>query len=161
MKVVKVRHENLWNRIFHRKELREQQNQRILAQRYIDAADQFINELYECNELKGLLRIHRKLWFWGFRNKNLGPNEHGMFRTEDINNMKAEEVYLGDIYGLWTFNIPEWEKQKDKSYGFNNWGIKPETTVYQLVVNQYKNLLVSNIKTIRGEKEELLKTLST
>ena len=161
MKVVKVRHENLWNRIFHRKELREQQNQRILAQRYIDAADQFINELYECNELKGLLRIHRKLWFWGFRNKNLGPNEHGMFRTEDINNMKAEEVYLGDIYGLWTFNIPEWEKQKDKSYGFNNWGIKPETTVYQLVVNQYKNLLVSNIKTIRKENEELLKSLRT
>ena len=37
----------------------------------------------------------------------------------------------------------------------------PDTTVYQLVVNQYKNLLVSNIKAIRKENEELLKSLRT
>lgn len=161
MKVVKVRRENLWNRIFHKKELREQQAQRILAQRIIDAADQFLNELQECNGLHGLLYIHRECWKAGLNNKNLGPNEYGMFRTKDIAKMQAEEVYLGDIYGMWTFNIPEWEKHKKQSYGFNNWGIKPDTTVYQLVVNQYKNLLVTNIKAIRKENEELLKSLCT
>ena len=35
----------------------------------------------------------------------------------------------------------------------------PDTTVYQLIVNQYKNLLVTNIKAIRKEKEDLLKSL--
>lgn len=159
MKVVKVRRENLWNRIFHKKELREQQAQRILAQRIIDAADQFLDKLHECNGLHGLLYIHRECWKAGFNNKNLGPNEHGMFRAKDIAEMKAEEVYLGDIYGMWTGNIPYWEKQKDKPYGFNNLGIMPDTTVYQLIVNQYKNLLVTNIKAIRKEKEELLKSL--
>lgn len=161
MKVVKVKRENLWNRIFHKKELREQQKQRIFAQSIIDAAERFLDELNECNDLQGLLHIHRECWKAGFNNKNLGPNEYGMFRTKDISKMKAEEVYLGDIYGMWTFNIPEWEKQKNKPYGFNKWGIKPDTTVYQLVVNQYKNLLVTNIKHIRKENEELLKSLRT
>ena len=161
MKIVQIRRENLWNRIFHKKELREQQTQRILAQCIINATDQFLDELNECNDLQGLLHIHRECWKAGFNNKNLGPNEYGMFRTKDIAKMKAEEVYLGDIYGMWAFNIPEWEKQKNKPYGFNNWGIKPETTVYQLVVNQYKSLLVSNVKAIRKENGELLKLLQT
>lgn len=160
MKVVTIRRENLWNRIFHKKELREQQKQRIFAQRIIDSSERFLDELNECNDLQGLLRIHRECWKAGFNNKSLGPNEYGMFRTKDIAEMKAEEVYLGDIYGLWTYNIPEWEKQKNHRYGFNDWGIKPETTVYQLVVGQYKNLLVSNIRAIRREKEELLKTMT-
>ena len=161
MKVVKVKRENLWNRIFHKKELREQQKQRIFAQNIIDAAERFLDELNECNDLQGMLQIHRECWKAGFNNKNLGSNGYGMFRTKDIAKMKAEEVYLGDIYGMWTFNIPYWEKQKDKPYGCNNWGIKPDTTVYQLVVNQYKNLLVTNIKHIRKENEELLKSLRT
>lgn len=161
MKVVKIRRENLWNRIFHKKELREQQKQRLFAQSIIDAAERFLDKLNECNDLQGLLHIHRECWKAGFNNKNLSPNEYGMFRTKDIAKMKAEEVYLGDIYGMWTFNIPECEKKKNKPYGFNNWGIKPDTTVYQLVVNQYKNLLVTNIKHIRKENEELLKSLRT
>lgn len=60
MKVVKVRRETLWNRIFHHKELREQETQRISAQRIIDTADQFLDDLQNCNELRGLLYIHRE-----------------------------------------------------------------------------------------------------
>ncbi len=161
MKVVKVRRETLWNRIFHHKELREQETQRICAQRIIDTADQFLDDLQNCNELRGLIYIHRECWKAGFNNKNLSPNEHGMFRTKDIAEMKAEEVYLGDMYGLWTFNVPAWEKQKDKPYGINNWGIMPDTTVYQLVVNQYRKLLMLNIMSIKREKEKLLKVLKT
>ena len=69
--------------------------------------------------------------------------------------MKPEEVYLGDIYGLWTFSIPIWEQQKDNKYGegASAWGLSPDVTLYEIVCNQYRNLLVSNVRAVRKEAE--------
>ena len=152
MNAVKIRRENLWNRIFHKREIREQK-----IRRNIETADEYLDELQECEGLYGLLDIHRKLWKDGMRTPKLAPDEFGMFRTKHVARMKPEEVYLGDIYGLWTFTIPEWEKLKDNKYGENTWGVNPEMTVYQLVVIQYKKLLQSGVKSIKRENEELLR----
>ena len=103
---MKIRKENLWNRIFHQKQLKEQRQEQIRLWCVIDKADNAIATLEKAGSLRELLDIHKKMWKDGLRNKGLGPNEHGMFRTKDIADMKAEEVFLGDIYGLWTFNIP-------------------------------------------------------
>ena len=159
MVVTKVLRDNLWNRLFHKKELQEQRNKCSLAQYIIDTANQFLLILHESKGLHGLLFVHRELWKAGLTNSNLGPNEYGMFRTKDIAEMKPEEVFLGDIYGLWTYNIPEWEKHKEQKYGVNSYGLDPEITVYQIVENQYRRLLKSNIKAIRKENEEILTTL--
>ena len=153
---MKVKRKSLWNRIFHKKELQEQRQERERLKHLIETADDFIEQLNMCNDLRILLHIHKDMWGSGIRNRNLGPNSCGMFRTEDILQMKAEEVFLGDIYGLWTFTIPEWEKEKENKYGSNSWGINPDTTVYELVVKQYRNLLMSNVKAIKKEAEATL-----
>ena len=62
--------------------------------------------------------------------------------------MLPSEVYLGDIYGLWTFNIPDWNKEKDQTIDLGDGKLR---TCYSIVMNQYKRLLVSNIKSIVHE----------
>ena len=156
---MKVIRKTLWNRMFHKKQLQKQRQEMERLQQIIDKADDYIEHLEKCNDLRLLLNIHKDMWGSGLRNKNIGPNEFGMFRTKDIPQMKAEEVYLGDIYGLWTFTIPEWEKEKEHKYGDNGWGINPDTTVYELIVRQYRHHLISNVKAIRKEAEASLALL--
>ena len=150
--------DNWWNRIFHKEELAKQQFEQVRCQRIIDNANGFLEELQECNGLRGLLYIHKQLWNNGFWCEKLSPSESGMFRTKNIMEMKAEEVFLGDIYGMWSFNIPDWEKEKEKGhkYGANTWGLDPDVLVYDLVVNQYRHVLMSGVKKVKKEAEETL-----
>lgn len=121
-------------------------------------AEFFLNILRDCTDLRQLLQIHKDMWRSGIRNGNIGPCDYGMFRTKDILDMKPEEVYLGDIYGLWTFSIPTWEQQKENKYGDGavQWGISPDITLYEIVFNQYRRLLTSNLEAIREESENSL-----
>lgn len=62
--------------------------------------------------------------------------------------MLPNEVYLGNIYGLFTQNIQFWEEHKDDKYDVNEFGISKDTLIYDLIVDQYKNILLSNIKSM-------------
>ena len=58
--------------------------------------------------------------------------------------MTAEEVYLGGIWG--PHNIPFWEEHKDNKYGCNGFNIDENISLYKIILDQYKNILTSNIK---------------
>ena len=60
--------------------------------------------------------------------------------------MTAEEVYLGGIWELFTHNIPFWEKHKGDKYGRNSFNIDENISLYNIILDQYKNILTSNIK---------------
>lgn len=70
--------------------------------------------------------------------------------------MKPEEIFLGGIWGLFTHAIPFWEERKSKPYGCNGFGIDPEISLYSIILDQYKNLLISNIDDIWCEAEKTL-----
>ena len=46
--------------------------------------------------------------------------------------MTPDEVCLGNVHGLWTFPLKEWQKEKDSED-------------YNIVVSQYKDHLLSNV----------------
>jgi len=156
---MKVYQNNWWNRIFHKEELARQACERIRLKRFLKASYEYSDRLKSSNSLFTLFFLHKEIWFKGFKNKNLGPDECGMFRTKDIITMTPEEVFLGNIYGLWTYNIPEWEKEKEHRFGANSYGIDPSVTVYQLIVEQYRSLLLSNVTAISQEAEKKLDEL--
>ena len=45
---------------------------------------------------------------------NAGRNEFGWNRTKPGQMVTKSDVYLGNIYGLWTFPIPRWEETSTK-----------------------------------------------
>ena len=60
------------------------------------------------------------------------PDKYGVFRTKDIATMSPDDVFLGGICGLFTFNITTWELYK-----------KTDKEAYNIVLNQYYKLLKS------------------
>ena len=123
---------NLWNRMFHRKTLRKQRSLYWKSKALVSNYPKIKEEIENSTDLLQLLATHKKVWVYGFRNDNLGPCEFGMFRTKSIPDMTPNEVYLGNINGLWTFTLNEWQKKKDSED-------------YKIIVFQYKNHLLSNV----------------
>lgn len=116
--------------------IKEQQsikNQRIKNKLIPD----FLARLQSANTLLELYAIHIQIWANNIRNKNIGPDSYGMFRTHDILTMSPHEVYLGNIWGLFTYNIPTWQSFEDSE-------------LVKLVTKQYKDHLINNLKTIQN-----------
>ena len=151
-----MRRNNMWNRIFHNKEIKKNIEECNKFINWNNQGQQFLDAIDKAISLYRVLDIHRDAWGTGFQNENIGPCAYGIFRTKDISKMTAEEVYLGDICGLCTYNLPFWEKHKDDKYGCNGFGIDENTSLYELILNQYKNILTSNIEAmIQQAKAEL------
>jgi hypothetical protein len=125
----------LWNRIFHRKALKKQRTLYWRTKALVSNYPKIKEEIENSTDLLQLLAAHKKAWVYGFRNDNLGPCEFGMFRTKSIPDMTSNEVYLGNINGLWTFTLREWQNKR---------GSKD----YNVIVFQYKNHLLSNATNI-------------
>ena len=151
-----MRKNNLWNRIFFKEEVRKNKEDAELQLTLSKNGARIINAIKECVSLYKLMDIHKKAWIIGFQNVNLGPDKYGMFRTKSIPTMKPEEVFLGGNWGLWTHTIPFWEERKSQPYGCNGFGIDPEISLYDIILNQYKLLLYSNLNRIWCEAERLL-----
>ena len=146
----------MWNRIFHNKEIKKNIEECNKFLTWNNQGQQFLDAIGKAISLYRVLDIHRDAWGTGFQNSNIGPCAYGMFRTKDISKMTAEEVYLGGIWGLCTYNLPFWEKHKDDKYGCNGFDIDKNTSLYELILNQYKNILTSNIKAMMQQaKAEL------
>lgn len=146
-----MRKNNWWNRIFHKTEIANNQKDAILQTALYARKNEILKNLTQCKTLNEVLDFHKQIWKDGFRNENIGPCKYGYFRTDNIENMKPEEVHLGGIWGLKTDNIPFWEEHRDDKYGSNGFGINPETPLYDIILNQYKKHLSSNIKTITNK----------
>lgn len=111
-----------------------------------ETGQSIINAIKDCDSLISLMYIHKDAWGSGFQNKNIAPCSYGIFRTSDILTMVPCEVFLGGIYGLNINPIPFWEAHKNDKYGCNGFGIDKNDSLYEIVLNQYKNLLLSNIR---------------
>lgn len=59
----------------------------------------FKGELMSHHTLEDTFKIHRQLGAW---NPAICPAQYGMFRTSNIATMSMDDVFLGDICGLWT-----------------------------------------------------------
>lgn len=151
-----MRKNNLLNRIFFKREVEENEEDALLQNLLAENGACIINEIEKCDSLGELLSIHKSAWTLGFQNENLGPDKYGMFRTENIPTMQPSEVFLGNICGLFTHAIPFWEERKSQPYGYNGFNMNPKISLYDIVLDQYKRLLISNIKDIWCEAERLL-----
>lgn len=133
--------DNLWNQIFHSKQLRQQRSTYWRMKALILNSPKMLQFIKEADTLNQLLSCHKRAWIYGFRNQNLGPSEFGMFRTKNILNMTQDEVYLGGIYGLWTFTIREWNERADEGE-------------YNVILHQYRKLLLSNVEEITSNAKQ-------
>lgn len=151
-----MRKNNWFNRTFHSKEVEANQAEAtkqtaLYARRY-----EVLKDIEAATTLEQLLALHQKVWSEGYQNANIGPCSYGMFRTENIETMRPEEVYLGGIWGLVTKSIPFWEARKEDDYGSNGFGIDPETKLYDIIMRQYRNHLKSNIISITADAKLLI-----
>ena len=126
---------NIWNSIFNKRELNKNVADYKLQQSLVNSYECWLTKIGNTNALAECMRLHKRIWRRGFRNANLGPDRYGMFRTDDINSMTIDEVYIGGIYGLNTLTIAQWEECKEE----------PEQTCYDIILCAYKRLLKSNI----------------
>lgn len=92
------------------------------------------------------MNIHKDAWETRFQNVNIGPCPYGVFRTPDILSMTPDQIYLGGIWGLVTKPVSFWEERKEDNYGCNGFGIDENLNLYEMIVDQYKKLLSSNIR---------------
>ena len=139
---------NLWNRIFHSKALKEYQEWKEVAKSIIGWNKQLNQDLARTSSLQELIDVHKHAWEIGYRNPNIAPCAWGMFRCESIPELTLDTLYLGDIWGLWTNTGRFWEEHKDKTIARNGFGIDPEKKVYDLIMQQYRQHLRSNINAI-------------
>lgn len=141
-----MKRNNIWNRLFHKTEIKENKKKMSIYVKQRESGQSFINAIKNCDSLITLMYIHKDAWGNGFQNKNIGPDPYGIFRTSDILTMIPDEVLLGGIYGLNTDPIPFWELHKNEKYGYNGFGIDKNYSLYKIILDQYKNLLLSNIR---------------
>lgn len=145
---------NLWNRLFHYKQLEESKKEYEKSCHIVSVYSSLVNKIKNAKNLLALFELHKEAWSEGFQNKNLGPDMFGMFRCESIEDMKPSQVFLGGVYGLHTFSIPEWELRKTETYGVNQHGYTQNTRCYDIMVDVYKDHLLSNMYYINEKAKE-------
>lgn len=102
--------------------------------------NKFNVELMSHHTLEDTFKIHRQLGALDLAwSPAICPDKYGMFRTECIGTMSMDEVFLGDIYGLWTHSLTFWLSYQDED-------------AVSKVTNQYYQQVLSGIK---AEIEEL------
>lgn len=139
---------NLFNRIFHKKELAELKKQALIYKKQLESGVQIIAAIHKCDSLTELVELHKLAWANEFKNENLAPQRYGMIRSNSIEELTFNQVFLGGIWGLNTYPIPFWEERKGHKYGCNGFGLDPNTDLYTLILNQYKGLIVSNVQAL-------------
>ncbi len=102
--------------------------------------NKFKGELMSHHTLEDTFKVHRQLGAMHLAwNHAICPDRYGMFRTSNIATMSMDEVFLGDIYGLWTHSLTYWSSSKNDE-------------AVSIVTNQYYEQVLSGIE---AEIEEL------
>lgn len=141
----------IYNKIFHFRALDSQKQEYSRLCITISTFPTLEKSLSAATTLTELLCLHRQAWGFGYQNENLSPCSHGMFRTKSIPEMQPSEVFLGGIFGLVTQNISFWEDNRAVTMAGNGFGLDESMTCYFLVMEQYRRLLSSNIRSIFKE----------
>lgn len=139
---------NLWNRIFRSKALKEYKEWKKTAHAIIGWNRQLNEDLQRAKTLQDLINIHKHAWEIGYRSPNIAPCPWGMFRCNSIPELTLDTLYLGNIWGLWTNNGTFWENHKSETMAGNGFGIDDDKLVYDLIVRQYQQHLKSNLNAI-------------
>ena len=147
---------NLFNKIFRPKALKEYQEWEKTAKTIVGWYNQLNLELKKATSLQDLIEIHKHAWQVGYNNPNIAPCPWGMFRCNSIPELTLDTLYLGDIYGLWTNTGKFWEDHKYEEYGSNGFGIDENVLIYSLIMQQYRKLLKSNFTSIKDEVAKYL-----
>lgn len=141
-----MRKNNAWNRLFHKVEVQKNVKQMSIYTKQCLEGQRFLDKIEGPNTLITLMNIHKDAWGTGFQNENIGPCPYGVFRTLDIPSMTPDQIYLGGIWGLVTKPVSFWEERKEDKYGCNGFGIDENLSLYEMIVDQYRKLLSSNIR---------------
>lgn len=139
---------NLWNKIFRSKALKEYKEWKKTAHAIIGWNRQLNEDLQRAKTLQDLINIHKHAWEIGYRSPNIAPCPWGMFRCNSIPELTLDTLYLGNIWGLWTNNGTFWENHKSETMAGNSFGIDNDKLVYDLIVRQYQQHLKSNLNAI-------------
>lgn len=106
--------------------------------------NKFKGELMSHHTLEDTFKVHRQLGAmhlaWSYA---ICPDKYGMFRTSNIATMSTDEVFLGDIYGLWTHSLTYWLSSKNED-------------AVSVITDQYYHQVLSGIE---AEIEELVKKI--
>lgn len=128
------------------KKNQEKKNEINKLEYQIRQLNKFKDELMSHHTLEDTFKIHKQLGTmhlaWSI---TICPDKYGMFRTSNIATMSTDEVFLGDIYGLWTHSLTYWLSSENDE-------------AVSIVTNQYYQQVLSGIK---AEIEELKKKISS
>lgn len=102
----------------------------------------FRNRLDSMHSLMDMINIHKDI-YREFKFPALEVSPWGHFRASSVEELDANNVYLGGIYGLFTNTVAYWELNKNSKYGVNNFGVNPEVFNYTLIRDQYY-MIMSN-----------------
>lgn len=84
---------------------KNQEDKKHMIEHQILQLTKFKGELMSHHTLEDTFKIHRQLGAW---NPAICPAQYGMFRTSNIATMSMDDVFLGDICGLWTHTLTYW-----------------------------------------------------
>lgn len=131
---------------------RELHEKYSLCSKWID-----IIENHTSNSLYAIMQQHRKMWADGVRHDNFGPDKYGMFRTDSIENLNLDSLYLGDINGIYVIRKASlFEQPSFKYVGGASSVIADDTKGKQLtddyiaICQQYKSRLLRNLRAMRS-----------
>lgn len=106
--------------------------------------NKFKGELMSHHTLEDTFKVHRQLGAMHLAwSHAICPDKYGMFRTSNIATMSTDEVFLGDIYGLWTHSLTYWLSSKNED-------------AVSVITDQYYYQVLSGIE---AEIEELVKKI--
>lgn len=106
--------------------------------------NKFKGELMSHHTLEDTFKVHRQLGAMHLAwSHAICPDKCGMFRTSNIATMSTDEVFLGDIYGLWTHSLTYWLSSKNED-------------AVSVITDQYYYQVLSGIE---AEIEELVKKI--
>lgn len=129
----------------------------VMAQKNLkrrDEINKLDHQICQLNKFKGELRSHHTLEDTFKVHRQLGamhlawshaicPDKYGMFRTSNIATMSTDEVFLGDICGLWTHSLTYWLSSKNED-------------AVSVITDQYYYQVLGGIE---AEIEELVKKI--
>lgn len=87
----------------------EKKDKKHMIEHQILQLTKFKGELMSHHTLEDTFKIHRQLGAMHLAwNPAICPDQYGMFRTSNIATMSMDDVFLGDICGLWTHTLTYW-----------------------------------------------------